>query len=112
MTDEVLIESFHAMWNNSPYLVRLIRKDRTVLAVNKACAATGFTTGVLCFGGGPKEAHAGCLANLALQEKLGKHLLSDNGARLRLWIPVTGREDVFVHFSIPAADFSSASART
>ena len=86
MTDEVLIESFHAMWNNYPYMVRLIRKDRIVLAVNKASAAAGLATGVLCSATGPKEAHMGCLANLALKEKIGKHQLTGDGARLKFWI--------------------------
>ena len=107
MTDEKLIESFHAMWNNYPYMVRLIRKDRIVLAVNKASAAAGLETGVLCSAVGVKEAHAGCLSNLALEEEIGKHQLTPDGARLKFWIPVEGRSDVFVHFSVPSAEFSA-----
>ena len=107
MTDELLIESFHAMWNNYPYMVRLIRKDRVVLAVNKACAAAGLLPGVLCSAAGTKEAHAGCLFSLALKENTGKHQLTADGARLKFWIPIEGRDDVFVHFSVPSAEFSS-----
>ena len=106
MTDETLIENFHAFWNNYPYMVRLIRKDRVVLAVNKASASAGFATGELCSAAGPKEAHAGCLSNLALKEKVGKHQLTADGSRLKFWIPVEGREDVFVHFSVPSIEFS------
>jgi hypothetical protein len=110
MTDEVLIESFHALWNNYPYMVRLIRKDRIVLAVNKASAAAGLETGVLCTKVGSKESHMGCLANLAMKEKLAKHQLAGAGARLKFWIPVEGRDDVFVHFTVPAAEYTSGNA--
>ena len=110
MTDEMLIESFHAFWNNYPYMVRLIRRDRIVLAVNRACADAGLEAGVLCSAIGPKEAHAGCLFNLALKEKIGKHQLMADGSRLKFWIPVEGREDAFVHFSVPSAEFSPESA--
>ena len=106
MTDEKLIECFHAMWNNYPYMVRLIRKDRIVLAVNKASAAAGLCVGELCSAVGLKEAHAGCLANSALKEKQGKHQLTGDGLRLKFWIPIEGREDVFVHFSVPSDEFS------
>jgi len=106
MTDEKLIENFYAMWNNYPYKVRLIRSDRIVLAVNKAAADAGLKTGELCTAVGHKEAHAGCLSHLALEEKLGKHLLTADGSLLKFWIPVSGREDAFVHFSVPSAEFS------
>jgi len=106
MTTEALIESFHAMWNNYPYMVRLIRADRVVLAVNKASANAGLTTGVLCSAVGNIEAHAGCLSNSALKEKLGKHQLTGDGSRLKFWIPVEGNEDVFVHFSVPSNEFT------
>jgi len=109
MTDEKLIESFHAFWNNYPYMVRLIRRDRIVLAVNKASADAGLSAGELCSAVGAKEAHAGCLSNQSLKEKQAKHQLAGDGLRLKFWIPVEGREDVFVHFSVPATEFSPES---
>jgi len=56
------------MYGNFPARARLIKKDRTVLAVNKISSDEGFTVEVRCIDTSPKEAHTGCLANLALKE--------------------------------------------
>lgn len=101
MTDEEMIRSFHAMWGNFPERARLIQKDRTVLAVNKAAEAEGLAVGVRCIDTPPKEAHAGCLATLSLKEGQGKRRLSVDGKKMRYWLPVEGRGDVYVHFSVP-----------
>ncbi len=95
-----VIESFHLMWDNFPERARLIRKDRTVLAVNKFAASIGMEPGVRCIDAGPREAHAGCLANKALQQGCGMYLCG--GARVPFWVPVEGAEDLYVHFSLPA----------
>lgn len=100
-----IVEMFHAMWDSFPSRVRLIRKDRTVLAVNRAAKEMGMEVGVRCLDNPPDPmAHAGCLANLALKEKTAKYSLTKNGKRLRFWIPVEGVEDVYVHFSIEVND--------
>lgn len=95
------IESFHMLWNSFPIRARLIQKDRTVIAVNRAAEAEGMTTGVRCIDTPPKESHAGCLANSALSEHCGKCAMNRAGDRLRFWIPVEGFDDLFVHFSVP-----------
>lgn len=106
MTDANLIESFHAMWDCFPMRARLIRKDRCVMAVNLAAAREGMTAGERCIDRPPREGHAGCQANRALCAMQGLSALSPDGQRLRFWVPVVGAEDVFVHFSIPAAAFA------
>lgn len=98
---DIIIESFHLLWDSFPERVRLIKKDRTVLAVNPASEREGFVEGVRCIDTPPKEAHAGCLANKALTDKVAQHALSVDGKRMRYWIPVTGSDDLFIHFSIP-----------
>ncbi len=96
-----IIESFHLLWDAFPERVRLIKKDRTVVASNPAAINEGFITGLRCIDTPPKEAHAGCLGNKALIDKIAQHALSVDGKRMRFWIPVTGSDDLFVHFSIP-----------
>ncbi|MDL2233541.1 hypothetical protein LJC63_08210 [Ruminococcaceae bacterium OttesenSCG-928-L11] len=108
--DATIIAAFHAMWDSFPTRARLIQKDRTVLAVNKAAAAQGNQVGVRCVEEPPKEGHAGCLANQALRERTACYGLTNNKKRLRFWIPVEGCDDVFVHFSIPTEGLFPAEA--
>lgn len=105
MVNPQIVAGFHTMWDTFPERARLIRKDRTVLAVNKAAAEQGMQTGVRCVDTPPKEAHAGCLANLALKEHQAKYQLTVDRKRLRFWIPVDGCDDLYVHFSISVEDF-------
>lgn len=106
--DRRIIEAFHTLWDTFPERVRLIRKDRTVLAVNKAAQALGMKTGVRCVDQPPVEGHIGCLANASLKDGAGKYGVTPNGARLRFWIPVSGRDDLYVHFSIPTNGLSAS----
>ena len=101
MDYEKIIEKFHTMYGNFPARARLIKKDRTVLAVNKISSDEGFTVGVRCIDTSTKEAHAGCLANLALKEQSGKYKLSADKKRMPFWVPIDNFDDVFVHFSVP-----------
>ena len=99
MVDEKTIEAFHMMWDKFPGLVRLIHKNRTVLAVNETARNTGFEVGVACIKIGSPELHKGCKANVALStkkaqsQKLGEE-------RIRYWVPVKDCDDVYVHFLI------------
>ena len=45
MEDLELLNVFHAFWDAFPSPVRLIRRDRMVLAVNKAAASLGQRAG-------------------------------------------------------------------
>ena len=105
MHDAEIIEAFHMMWDNFPERARLIRKDRTVLAVNKAAALEGFKTGERCIDSPPKEGHKGCKANTALREKCGIYDIGTDGTRIRFWVPLEGSdcEEMYVHFSLPVS---------
>jgi hypothetical protein len=102
MVDNKLIESFHTMWDSFPSRVRLIQKDRTVLAVNKAAEKAGMAVRVKCIDTPSKDSHAGCKANAALKERKGIYQLNADKSLVRFWIPVEGYDDIYVHFSIPA----------
>ena len=97
MDEKAMIAMFHTMYDNFPTRVRLIKKDRTVLAVNKVAEAEGLTPGVRCIDQGPLEGHKNCLANQALQEQCGKCRFWENG--VTFWAPLEGCEDVYVHGS-------------
>ena len=97
MTEEKIIEMFRLMWDNVPGLVRLIRKDRTVVAVNRTAMLLGYPTGVRCIDVPPLEGHRGCRAGEALAEQVAK-LDSPRSGQVRFWIPLT--DELYVHFSI------------
>ena len=99
MVDEKIIEAFHMMWDNFPGSVRLIHKNRTVLAVNEIARSMGFEVGVACIKIGPPESHKDCKANLALSTKAGQVLKSGEG-KFRYWLPVKDCDEVYVHLTI------------
>jgi len=99
MVDSAVIEAFHMMWGSFPEAVRLIHKDRKVLAVNEVAASKGMEVGVSCFSFGLPEFHKSCGANEALASDKGQRMIAPDG-RVRFWSPVRNCPDVFVHFVI------------
>ncbi len=99
MVDSTVIDAFHMMWGNFPEPVRLIHKDRRVLAVNEIAASRGMEVGVYCYSVGNPELHKVCGANEALVSKKGQRINAPDG-RIRFWSPVSNCPDVFVHFVI------------
>ena len=99
MVDSTVIDAFHMMWGSFPEPVRLIHKNRTVLAVNGIAASRGMEVGVFCYSLGNPELHKVCSANAALVSKAGQRIDADDG-RIRFWSPVGNCPDVFVHFVI------------
>lgn len=99
MVDSTVIDAFHMMWGKFPEPVRLIHKDRTVLAVNEAAASRGVEVGVHCYSVGNPELHKVCSANEALASQKGQRINAPDG-RIRFWSPVSNCPDVFVHFII------------
>jgi PAS domain-containing protein len=102
---------FHLFWDNFPVPVMLVRKDRTILDRNRAAEAVGCVPGTRCIDRGPKDAHKGCLANSALHEQITKRkvqyvdfmgIVMDS-----YWIPLSGEEDVFVHFGIDITEYAA-----
>lgn len=101
MTEEEIIRMFHLMWDKVPGLVRLIRKNREVVAVNEAAALLGYPVGARCIDTPPLEGHKGCRANAALS--LGQAQLdSPRDGLVRFWIPLT--DELYVHFSVSRLD--------
>jgi hypothetical protein len=99
MVDQKIIEDFYMMWSNFPASVRLIHKNRTILAANEAARSMGFEVGVKCFKIGVPEAHLGCKANEALSTKKGQGDRTEDG-KIRYWLPVKECEDVYIHLTI------------
>ncbi len=102
---------FHLFWDNFPFPVMLVHKDRTILDRNRAAADSGCVLGTRCVERGPLEAHRGCLANQALREQTAKRkvqyvdflgVVMDS-----YWIPLPGYDDLFVHFGIDITDYAS-----
>lgn len=102
---------FHFFWDNFPFPVLLVRKDRTILDRNRAAETTGCVPGKRCIDRGPKEAHKGCLANYALHEQISKRKVAYSefsGAVIdTYWIPLPQYEDVYVHFGIDITEYAA-----
>ncbi|KZL88486.1 hypothetical protein [Clostridium magnum] len=99
MIDEKVIEAFHIMWDSFPAPVRLIHKNKTVLAVNETAQSMGMKTEVPCFAIGTPEAHKGCMANEAITSNKAQvqHVGSE---KIKYWLPVKDYPDVYVHYTI------------
>jgi hypothetical protein len=89
----------------------LVRKDRTIVDLNKAGAAMGCTPGARCVDLGKKEDHKGCLANQALLEQTSKRVVGfqeSYGMVLdSYWVPLAGAEDLYLHFSIDITEYAA-----
>lgn len=99
MEDKLLIEDFYRKWGNFPGVARLIQKNRIILATNEAAKKAGFGVDIQCVKVGSPESHMGCLANKTLTTKTGQGDCIE-GNLVRYWLPVDGRDDVYVHFSV------------
>lgn len=99
MIDEKIIEAFHMMWDSFPAPVRLIHKNKTVLAVNETAHNMGMKTEVPCFAIGAPEAHKGCKANEAISTNTAQ-ILNVGSEKIKYWLPVKGCPDVYVHYTI------------
>lgn len=103
--DPRLVEAFQLMWGNFPDPMMLVHKDRTILAVNDACAKQGSAAGTKCFSYNPDPASVEnnackmCQANKAL--KAGTTIACDGnfgGQLIRgYWIPLKGSSEAYVH---------------
>lgn len=100
MNDEELIAAFHALWDNFPGMARLIDNHHTVLAANPLAAEKGFTPGINCATVGDRTIHRQCKHGAMFREEKAQtdNVLKD---RIRGWMPVSGREDICIHFALP-----------
>jgi len=108
---EELIRNFHIFWDNYPFPVMLVYKDRTILEVNKAGEAAGCQTGTRCIDTGKKEDHAGCLANQALKEQSAKRVVAyaENMGLVvdGYWVPLAGEQDIYLHFFADITEYAA-----
>ncbi len=103
--------AFHLMWDAFPAVVMLIRKDRTIVDVNALGKRLGVTPGVKCFElTGECGVHEQCLANQALAEQTAKrgvgYVAALQGVYDAYWLPVPGRDDLYVHLSVDVSEFA------
>ena len=106
-----LSSNFHLFWDNFPFPVMLVRKDRTIVDLNKAGEALGCVPGTRCADLGKKEDHKGCLANKALQEQTTMRTVAYQASYGMVldsyWVPLAGEEDLYLHFSIDITEYAA-----
>jgi hypothetical protein len=104
--DPRLLEAFQQMWGNFPDPMMLVHRDRTIVAVNDACATQGAAAGKKCFSYNPSPADVedgackACQANEALKSGAPRTCEGQFGGGPRIrgyWIPVKGASDFYVH---------------
>ncbi len=99
MIDSKIVDAFHMMWGGFPAPVRLIHKNRKVLAVNEIAKSMGMEVGVPCFSIGNPESHKACRAIEAISSHEGQRMNVEPG-KIKFWSPVRDCSDVYVHFTI------------
>lgn len=103
--------NFHLFWDNFPFPVMLVYKNRTILDTNKAGQAVGCPVGTKCVDIGEKKHHAGCRAHTALRQQTGERdvaYIEHMGLVLdSYWIPLAGADDIYLHFSIDITDYAA-----
>ena len=102
MDEAKIIETFHLNWNNFPEVVKLTRKDKTVVATNKAGIRQGIQLGSNCCDELPLEKHKGCMADEAIKtgECIYDRKITGENDLIRFWIPLCGAGDYYLHFLI------------
>lgn len=108
---EEIRSNFHLFWDNFPFPVMLVHKDRTILDRNRAGETVGYVLGSRCADIGKKEDHRGCLANQALQEKAAKRVVGYvemAGAVFdSYWVPLAGSAELYLHFFTDITEYAA-----
>ena len=99
-----IIEAFHMMWDKFPWVVLLNKKNREIVAANKAAEELGYQPGKKCFQvANDTEIHAGCKANEALEKGVFQRSVDYNKETNRVmdayWIPISVEPELYVHFA-------------
>jgi hypothetical protein len=108
-----ILNAFNMMWGNFPFLVVLLRKSRTIVALNKKAKELGVKEGMKCYQLSRNTGiHKGCMADAALKEGVSKRSVAYNPALKQVldsyWIPVAGENDLYVHFATDISDYAKA----
>lgn len=115
MVDEKVLAAFQMMWGPFPGPVRLIDRERTIVAVNARAAEKGDAVGAKCYAhgaatGGQVCAH--CQSDRALAE--GHTVTLErlrNGRRvIGYWMPLAAPEGLFVHFGFSLVENAAPDA--
>ena len=106
-----IIKAFYLTWDAFPFVVMLLKKSRTIVAVNKLARDLGITPGMKCYElTGIKESHKECLANAALEEGVTKRTVAYNDLFRQVldtyWVPVQGEKDLYIHFNIDISEYA------
>lgn len=109
--NEEIFRNFHLFWDNFPFPVMLVHKDRTILDRNRAGEAVGYVAGSKCVDMGSKEDHKGCLANQALRDQSGKRVVGYVAPAKAVldayWIPLAGSEELYLHFFTDITEYAA-----
>ncbi len=108
---EEILRNFHLFWDNFPFPVMLVYKDRTIIDHNTAGNKVGYIPGSRCSDIGSKEDHKGCQANHALREQTAKRVVGYVAPAEAVfdsyWIPLAGSEDFYLHFFTDITEFAA-----
>jgi hypothetical protein len=108
---EEIRRNFHLFWDNFPFPVMLVYKDRTILDHNKAGETVGYIPGSRCADIGSKEDHKGCQATQALREQNAKRVVGYVAPAKAVfdsyWVPLAGSEDVYLHFFTDITEYAA-----
>jgi hypothetical protein len=103
--------NFHLFWDNFPFPVMLVHKDRTIVDRNKAGEAVGYIIGSRCADMGSKEDHRGCLANQALLEHTAKRVVGyvkpAQAVFDAYWVPLAGSDELYLHFFTDITEYAA-----
>ena len=103
---EEIINGFYQQWELFPDFVALIRKDRTIIALNKAARDMGYSQGIKCDEESGKELNNACMADSALEEgtTISKIITSKmpepESTLIAYWMPLQDETDLYIHFII------------
>ena len=108
---EEMSRNFHLFWDNFPFPVMLVHKNRTIIDRNRAAETAGLLPGTRCVDIGKKEDHTGYQANKALEEQAAKRVVSYVEAYGLVldayWIPLAGEKDIYLHYSADISPYAA-----
>jgi len=99
------------MWDAFPFVVMLLKKNRTIVALNRLAIDLGIQPGMKCYElTGVNEPHKECLANAALEEGITKRTVAYIDLFKQVmdtyWVPVKGEKDLYIHFNIDITEYA------
>ncbi len=106
-----LRQNFHINWDNFPFPVMLIQKDRMILAINKTAQEMGVPEGTQCFNLADGSVCKGCQAEQALKEQSTKRKVGYHAPLKKVidayWVPLAGQDNLYLHFNIDITEYAS-----